>query len=157
MQKTPLVKSISVGTDDRISIPKHFSDRLKWIQGTEVQGWLYLVEPGRFRLLSDEEVQNDPQLDPVRLTITQETFSQRNPASYAERSTDAAIAARLFPMIMKFHTGGWRIPFAEEWRALAPPDSNPRAISFLFSPEGYLEIWYTDTLRKALTPSWQNR
>jgi hypothetical protein len=131
---------------------------LTWIQGTEVQGWLFLLEPGRYRLLSDEDVQNDPHLDPVRLMINQERQQLiATTASHVEHSRDAAIVARLFPITVKFHAGNWRIPFAEEWRALAPPDSQPRAISFLFSPEGFLEIWYTDVLRQALTPPWHNQ
>lgn len=158
MERLPLVKSTSIPlADDRVSIPKTLSDRLKWIQGDEVQAWLYLLEPGRYRLLSDGDVQSDPQLDPVRLIINQEMTTQRNSATYAERSTDAAIVARLFPVTMKFHAGGWRFPFAEECRVLAPADCNPRAISFVFSPEGFLEIWYTDVLRKALTPLWQRQ
>lgn len=156
MTKVPLVETIQVGMDNRVSIPKHFSDRLEWIKGAEVQAWLLLIEPGRYRLLSEEDVQSDPQLDPIRLLIIQEKQTTTTPASYAERSSDAAIVARLFPITIKLHTGSWRLPFAEEWRALAPPDSSPRSISFLFTPEGFLEIWYTDVLRRALTPPWQN-
>jgi len=148
---------MSVSIDNRITITKPFSDRLAWITGTEVQAWLFLLEPGRYRLLSDEDVQNDPQLEPVRVLILQEKPVVATEASYAENSRDAAIVARLIPITIRFHKGSWRIPFAEERRALAPPDCNPRAISFLFSPEGFVEIWYTDVLRRALTPPWHNQ
>jgi hypothetical protein len=156
MAKFPLVQHVHVGTDNRISIPKHFSERFEWIKGTEIEAWLFLIEPGRHRLLSDEDVQNDAQLDPIRLLIIHEHMRTGTAASYSERSNHAAVAATLFPTTMKLHTGGWRIPLADEWKALAPLDVNPRAISFLLAPEGYLELWFTDVLRRTLTPSWHN-
>jgi hypothetical protein len=158
LKRNPLIEHTSVGIDNRISIPKRFSDRLSWIKGTtESEAWLFLIEPGRHRLLSEEDVQNDPKLNPIRLLVTQETLSIATAASFAEPLNDAASVARLFPITMKFHTAGWRIPFEDEWSALAPPDSNPKDISFLFGPDGFLELWYTDVLRQALAPSWKNR
>jgi hypothetical protein len=157
LKKEPLIENTTVGIDNRISIPRRFSDRLGWIKGiAETEAWLFIIEPGRHRLLSEEDVHNDPKLNPIRLLITQETPSTATEASYAEPLKDAASVARLFPITLKFHTAGWRIPFEHEWAALAPPDSNPKDISFLFGPEGFLELWFTDVLRQALTSSWKS-
>jgi hypothetical protein len=147
----------SVSIDNRVTIPKPYSDRLAWIKGTEVEAWLFLPEPGRYRLLSDEDVQNDRQLEPVRLLILQEKPVATVEASHAENLRDVAIVARLIPITVRSHKGSWRFAFSEEWRGLAPPNCNPRTISFLFSPEGFVEIWYTDVLRRALTPAWHDQ
>jgi hypothetical protein len=153
----PLVpEHIQVSIDNRVTIPKRFSDALDWIKGTEVTAWLFLLELGRYRLLSDEDVQNDPLLEPIRVLILQEKPLVGTKASYAESSGDAAVIARLIPITIRSHKGSWRLPFQEEWSALAPPDCNPRAISVLISPKGFLEIWYTDLLRRVLTPAWKN-
>lgn len=156
MSTDPLIpEHVQVSVDNRVTLPKRFSEALPWIKGTELQAWLFLVELGRYRLLSEEDVQNDPLLEPVRGLIMQEKTIVATGASYAENSADVAMTARLIPITVRFHRGSWRIPFPEEWSALAPVDSNPRAISFLISPKGFLEIWYTDLLRRVLTPSWR--
>lgn len=150
MPSDPLVPiHMSINIDNRITLPKHFSDRLTWITGKEVKAWLFLTEPGRHRLLSDEEVRNDPQLEPVCLLILQEKSAIATEPSHAERFTHSAIVARLIPITISAHQGSWRIPFPKEFKTLAPIDSNPNALSILFSPEGYVEIWHTDVLRKA--------
>jgi len=150
MPNDPLVPvHTSINIDNRITLPKHFSDLLPWIMGKEVKAWLFLVESGRHRLLSDGEVQNDPQLEPVRLLILQEKFSIATEPSYAEHLRKAAIVARLVPITINLHQGSWRIPFPKEFKTLGPTDCNPNALSILFSPEAYVEIWHTDVLRRA--------
>jgi hypothetical protein len=64
--------------------------------------------------------------------------------------------ARLIPISIELHRGSWRALLTEELAALAPPDVNPRDLSILM-PEGYLEIWYRDVLRRAFDPLWRNR
>jgi hypothetical protein len=157
MSRSPLAEHTSPASDNRVTLPKHLCDRFTWITGKEVQAWLFLPEPGRYRLLSDEDVENDPQLESVRLLILQEKSAVPTQPSYVKNMRDAAVVARLIPITIDLHKGSWRVLFAEEWAALAPPDSNPRALSILISPEGYLEIWYSDVLRRALAPPWHNQ
>jgi len=154
--RIPLVQHTSPAIDNRVTLPKQFCDRFAWITGKEVQAWLFLPELGRYRLLSDNDVENDPQLEPVRLLILEEKSAVSTQPSRAKHTRDAAVVARLIPITIDHHKGSWRILFAEEWAALAPADCNPRALSILI-PEGYLEIWYTDVLRRALAPPWQNQ
>lgn len=155
MPRQPPATHIQLSIDNRLTLPKHFCDRIPWIAGKSIDAWLLLVEPGRYRLLSDEEVQNDPQLEPLRLLILQQDPTTPNPPSYAKQSRDAAMIARLTPITIDPHKGSWRILFAEELAALAPPNCNPKTLSILM-PEGYLEIWYADVLRRALDPSWHH-
>jgi hypothetical protein len=148
MPRDPLVVHEFLPLDERLTLPKRFCERLSWITGKDVEAWLYLLEPGRFRLLSDEDVKSDPRLAPVRLLILQEeTITPVHP-SHAKPLEAAAIVAQLIPITIDNHKGSWRISLSEELGALAPRDTNPRALSILM-PEGYLEIWYSDTLRKS--------
>jgi hypothetical protein len=152
MPNDPLVPvHISTNIDSRVTLPKPFADRLPWITGKEVDAWWFLLEAGRHRLLSDEQVQSDPQLEPVRLLVLQQTSGATAQPSYTMRLRDAAIVARLVPITAKLHQGSWRVPFPKEFEALAPTDVNPSVLSILFSPEAYVEIWHTDVLRKAVS------
>ncbi len=147
-----------VSIDNRVTIPKRFTDALGWMKGdAELQAWLFMLELGRYRLVSDDDVQNDALLEPIRSSILREKVIVQTGASETEDSEGAAMVARLIPVTVRPHKGSWRIPFAEEWAALAPPDCNPRAISMFISPKGFLEIWYTELLRRVLTPSWKRR
>jgi len=148
-----LVHHTSLDPDNRITLPKHFSDQIPWMTGTDVRAWLLLLAPGRYRLLSDEHAENDPQLEPVRLL-----FLERKPAfvsepTYSKGLNDEAIVARLVPITPAQHkqSQSWRISLPRELlKAFAPSDcGDPKAFSILLSLEGYWEIWYTDVLRRA--------
>jgi len=156
MPRNPLVVHVTLPLDNRLNLPKLFCDRLAWMTGKDVQAWLFLVEPGRYRFLSDEDVQSDPQLEPVRLLAVQEETTIPPHPSAAKPLRAAAIVAQLTPVTIDLHKGSWRVFLSEELTALAPPDANPRALSILM-PEGYLEIWYSDVLRRALEPSWRRQ
>jgi len=154
MPRNPQVEHSPLPADNRLTLPKHFCDRLSWMNGEVSEAWLFVLEPGRNRLLSDENVQNDPQLEPVRL-LQEQTVAPSRP-SQAKPLRDAAIIAQLISVTIDLHRGSWRILIPEEMAALAPPDVNPRDLSILM-PEGYIEIWYRDVLRRAFDPSWRNR
>lgn len=148
---------VHVGPDNRITLPKRFCDVLPWIKGAEANAWLYLMEPGRYRLLSDNNVQTDPILEAIRTSLLPEVRATPTQASDFEPSEDVAMMARLVPVTLKLHTGSWRLSLPEDWNALAPPDCNPGSISFLISPRGFVEIWHTDMLRNLLTPTWKRK
>lgn len=155
MPNEPLVPvHTSLDPDKRITLPKHVSDRIPWMAGTSVQAWLLLLAPGRYRLLSDEQVQDNPQLESVRLLILEGTVAVVTDPTYAEDLRDAAIVARLVPIAVALHkqSQGWRISWPKELKAFVPPDCDPKAFSVLFSLDGYWEIWYTDVLRRAAIP-----
>ncbi len=154
MSRGPQVVHLSLPADNRLTLPMHFCERLSWMTGEAPEAWLFIAEPGRNRLLSDENVQSDPLLEPVRL-LQEPTVAASQP-SQAKPLRDAAIIAQLIPVTIDLHRGSWRILIPEEMAALAPPDVNPRDLSILM-PEGYIEIWYRDVLRRAFDPSWRNR
>ena len=59
-----LVAHVTFDPDgNRLQLPKHLSDRLVWLTGSEtIAAWIWAVSPGRYRLLSDEQVQLYPAL-----------------------------------------------------------------------------------------------
>jgi hypothetical protein len=139
---------------NRLNIPKHFSEKIPWLKGDEsVLGWLWLLTPGRYRLLSNEQVQSDPKLEAIRELLLQGTPITPTEATVAEKSERAAVVARLAPVLIAApSTGGpnWRIPFPKLFGEFVPAECNPIAFTILFSPEGYFEIWHTQVLRTAV-------
>jgi hypothetical protein len=145
----------SVNIDGRLTIFKQFSDQLTWIASkADVSAWLFVIEPGRYRLLSDEQVQSDPQLDLVRGLLLEGKPSSAAVPSHLQPLREAAVVARLLPITLAEHKGSWRFPFPKELEAVGPIGGNHKDVSILFSSEGYVEIWNTDVLRSALLPSW---
>jgi len=152
MPPEPLIPAhTTADASNRISLPKYLSGMASWIQGTQtVQGWILLLAPGRFRLLSDEQVMGDPQLEPIRLLLLEGKSAVGNEPTRAEELRRAAMVARLVPISIAPPGPGWRVSFPKLFDEFAPSECNRKAFSILFSPEGYLEIWYTDVLRKAV-------
>jgi hypothetical protein len=71
--------------------------------------------PGRYRLLTDDQVKNDPQLEPVRLLITEGKVPSVAEATSAEEPGRAAIVVRLLPTTSpNCHTPCITIPIAEK-------------------------------------------
>jgi hypothetical protein len=141
--------------DNRLTLPKHFCDRLSWMSEDTKEAWVFIIEPGRNRLLSEENVQSDPLLHPVRLWREHASVTV-GPPSQASPLRDAALVAQLIPVSIDLHRGSWRLLIPEEMAALAPTDVNLREFSVLM-PEEYIEVWYRDVLRRALDPAWRNR
>jgi hypothetical protein len=137
-------------SDDRITFPKHLSERILW-EGTDIQVWLLLLSPGRYRILLDEQVQNDHKLEPVRFLILEGKSRLESEPSFAIDAGAESIVAKLIPTRMEHPPKKtWRIKFPRNLKVFAPPDCGPNALSILFSLEGYWEIWYTPVLKAAV-------
>jgi hypothetical protein len=151
MPSEPLVPlHTKADASNRITLPKHFSDRIPWMTGTDIQAWLFLMGPGRYRLLSDDQVQSDPQLEPIRQLILEGASSAMTEPTRSGEPEEAAMVARLVPISIAHPKPGWRISLPRELDAFVPRECNPKTLSILLSPEGYWEIWYTDTLRRVV-------
>ena len=155
MSRSDEVVHCQLPVDNRLTLPKHFCDRLAWMSKDIKEAWVFIIEPGRNRLLSEENVQSDPFLHPVRLLREHASVTAGLP-SQAKPLRDAALIAQLIPVSIDLHRGSWRLLIPEEMAALAPPDVNLRELSILM-PEEYIEIWYKDILRRAFDPAWRNR
>ena len=135
---------------NRITLPKYISDRISWLnEGSESEAWLWVVEEGRYRLLSNADVDSDPQLHSIRALIRPDGRIERVIATRVVEANRTALIARLIPVDVKKHGSSCRIPIPKDVEIFAPPTCNLKSFSVLLSPEGYWEIWYTDLLRKA--------
>jgi len=140
----------------RILVPQHFSKHVSWMRGANaIQCWLYLIEPGRYSLLSDQNLKDDAHLESVRDLLVEGEVPAAEPTQ-AEGISKAAIVARLARTTISPHRASstdeasWRLTFPKVFEIFAPPDYTPTKLSVMVSIEGYLEIWYTDLLRKAV-------
>jgi|ERR1700722_9667047 len=135
---------------NRITVPKHLSDCVSWLNGNDtLQAWLLLMSVGRYRLLSDHQVQSDPALEPIRSLILEGKSVSTADPMHAEEPRRAAILARLAPTAVSPPGPGWRISFPKSLGVFVPPECDQKAFTVLFSLEGYLEIWNTEILKRA--------
>src|SRR5437879_11583252 len=95
---------------NRITLPKYLSDCLPWITGTDtIDAWILQIELGRYRLLSDEQVQGDSRLEPIRsLLLEKKTASPTEPI-FAEEIGRAAMVASLLSTAITPPKPGWTI------------------------------------------------
>lgn len=147
-----LVAHVTFDPDgNRIQLPKHFSDRLTWLSVSETTAaWIWTVSPGRYRLLSDEQVQLDSTLDLLRSIMAAQHLAPSTSPTVARNSKDAAVVAMLIPTQLKFQRSYWRLSFPDPLKEFIPPGCDEKKFSIVVGVEGYLEIWYTHTLREAV-------
>src|SRR5579872_2237897 len=108
MAKEIIPVHITADAYNRIALPQHFCDQIPWICGKDpLLGWLLLVSPGRYRILSDEQVQSDPQLEPIRLLILEGQSAIPRDPTCADEPKHAAIVARLLPVTISPPKPGW--------------------------------------------------
>jgi hypothetical protein len=150
MSHDPLVAHVRSDPANRITLPKHCSHRAPFQGSESFDAWLLLLSPGRYRLLTDEQVQSDPHLEPVRSLILEGKSPVPTEPTLAEEPTRAAIVARLLPTTISPQGPNWRISFPKAFDPFVPPECDAKEFSILFSLEGYWEIWYRDVLRRAV-------
>ena|ERR1039458_7067579 len=134
----------------RLPLPKNLAIQIPWLKGKEPIGaWLLLISLGRFRLLKNEEVQSDPDLAPVRDFLLGEQLGERCEPSSAEPSDLASLPVRLLRILLRPHGSSWRLSIPPIMEIFAPANCDRNDLTALFSPDGYLDIWYTEALRHA--------
>jgi hypothetical protein len=105
--------------------------------------WLLMIEPGRYRVLSDSEVQLDQDLREVRSLIVDGPAPPDGPATAFEPNARAARIGRLILTTLA--------PPRPSWRLTVPKhitQGNRERLVLLFS-QGYLELWLTDVYTAA--------
>ena len=151
-----LVSHVKADFAYRILLPKNLSARIPWLHEKDrLEAWLFLISPGRFRLLSDDDVQNDSRLEPVRSLILNGPSAAVEPST-ADEAASAAIVACLFPTSLTRPKTGWRLSVPRPADALVPKNYG-KEISITYSFEGYLEIWYTEVLHAAVREGTDKR
>lgn len=141
----------SVDRSGKINLPRNAAERLAWRrEDSSIECWLYVVQLGRYRLLSEEDVRRSEVLAPAleRITSVEVPDKPQDPAE-AESSASASVSGRLAPASLSFNKiSGWRLAVSKHAYLMSTVLAHAR-VAVLFS-EGYLEIWTTDTLNREL-------
>ena len=133
---------------DRIRLPPLFVERVGLTGKDRIDCWLLVVTPGRYRLLR-QSMSGDGDLSRI-ISQIEEVEEQGDLIDLTENNSEAAIPARLIPCVASPRGPGWRIHIPKEAKKLAAEKAEPSAV-FLLVVAGFVEIWFPDTLREAVS------
>lgn len=141
----------SVDRSGKINLPRHTAETLAWRrEDSSIQCWLCVIQLGRYRLLSEEDVKRSEILAPAleRITSAEAPDQLQDPAD-PESSASAAVSARLAPASLSFNkVSGWRLAVSKHTYLMSTMVAHGRVIVLI--SEGYLEIWTPDTLNREI-------
>ena len=146
----PLAFRLTADGFGRLPLPKDLARQIPWLKGDEaIDAWLFLLPPGRFRLLNEEEVLADPDLESIRAFIQGDRSEYPSEPSSAQPPDLASLPVRLLKTTLRRHGPSWRIwmPAITEIFAPAYCDRNDFIVSL--APDGYWELWFTEAFRQA--------
>jgi hypothetical protein len=146
-------KLIKVRFDrERIRIPLHIVEDAKhprFAGVTETKCWLLVVTPGRYRLIEQPKGRPTGTL----AKIIDEVEDAEEFGDLLDRTEDNArdaIGARLISCTVSLTPRtGWRVNFPKAAKDLLS-GKEERESAFVRIVAGYVEIWFPDTLRRAL-------
>jgi hypothetical protein len=137
--------------DDRIRLPPDLSE-LAQLKGTDpIACWLLVVTVGRYRLVP-QPIAGDAGNESFA-TLLREWEEAASPGDILEGTEvdkRAAMRARLIATEALPTRSGWRIKVPKEVRKLVPPKEDDSFV-FLLLVGGFIELWFPDTLRRALS------
>ena len=135
---------------DRIYIPKHLGQLAALKDRDKVDCWLLVVSPGHYRLaLQPQREEKNGDLADILEAIA----AAKVPGDLltgTDSDPKAAIVARLIAITVSPKKGAWRLIIPKVARRLAPSGDTARFV-FLTVLAGYIEIWFPDTLRQAVS------
>ncbi len=137
---------------ERVRLPVHVVERAKHPRLTgrnPIKCWLLAVTPGRFRL-----IEQPPGAAPDDISrILRQIEEVQAPGDVLDRTDNNArdgIVARLIPCSVSPPEPGWRINFPRAAKELVP-ETEERSFVFVLIVAGFVELWFPDTLRRALS------
>jgi hypothetical protein len=135
----------------RLRLPADFAETLRWLRnGQQVVAWLYVIEPGRYRLLCEADVERSSALKRTiqRMNDAQRPDPNEDPFE-AEGPELAAVGALTIRVKLSFtQRVGWRVNIPTHSYPIASL-AGERGF-FLLLSEGYLEFWTFEVLTRAL-------
>jgi hypothetical protein len=138
---------LTLDSSSRLTLAQWLVRRIGWIQGTEsITAWLWMISPGRFRLLQDSEVAEDPQLSEIRELLNEGKVGLKRDLTEAVADEEAAMVARLLRVTIAPNLKVWRLRLPKIFAELAAGGRDVKKVSVMFSLEGYWEIWLTELL-----------
>ena len=114
-----------------------------------IECWLLVVTPGRYRLVPQPAGTPAGDLSRILSQIEEATA----PGEVLDRTHNNArdgIPARLIPCKVSPPQPGWRINFPKEAKELVS-GKDDRSFVYVMIVAGFIEIWFPDTLRRALS------
>jgi hypothetical protein len=131
---------------DRFVLPDEVVENARnpRLTGTEtVKCWVLVVNPGRYRLATRDD---------VSAILRQIEAAESGGGVLDEVVSDqqVAIRARLMPCTISPPGPGWRVNLPKEILRLAPDGEACHCI-FVLIVAGFIELWFPDALRKALS------
>lgn len=143
--------AVAVGKDLRIKLPQSLLQRLGWITGKQpVSGWLLVGSPGRCRLLSTAEVDDDPSLNSLKDRIVADLNAVTTDALEFQDEVSVALALRLVPVRIAPPPPGWRLALPGLIAAIMQIRPGESEIAALFI-HGHIELWTIEALRSSMT------
>jgi len=134
---------------DRIRLPSRFVKSAKLMGRGPIDCWLLVVTPGRYRLLKQSAEDPSGALARIRDQI-EEIVAPGDLLEGTEDNGHAAIPSRLIPCVATPRGPGWRVNVPKEAKGLASDGDKARFV-FLLVVAGFVEIWFPDTLRQAVS------
>ncbi len=135
----------------RIVIPVALAQQASWIAGDDaLSGWLLMGNPGRCRLLSPAEVENDTALLSLRARINAELRTVMNGLLEFHDEASLALALRLVQVRIAPPEPGRRLTLPKAIAAIMQirPGESELALWFV---HGHIELWTIELLRSAVT------
>jgi hypothetical protein len=144
---------VRVDESNRIVLPPQFTARVDWIAGEQaLDGWLLVGSADRCRILSNEELGSDSELQKLQARITDEINAPIESLLDFREVEATALPLRLAPIEIKRHSTRWRlvIPQVVAVAMKIQPAQSDLVTLFL---DGHIELWTVDTLRTAFNYS----
>lgn len=135
----------------RIRLPQPVLHHLPWVAGDKpVSGWLLLANPGRCRLLSASEVQEDLSLRSLLARITVGSGVALASVLDFHDEVSVALSTRLMPVQVTPPEPGWRLTLPRPIAAImrVRPKESELAARFI---QNHIEFWTIEALRSAVS------
>lgn len=114
------------------------------LNGTEtIDCWLVVLRPGRYRLAGADAVSNI-------LSQIEEAESPGELLDSTDSDSDDSLSARLIPCRVSPPRPMWRLNFPKEAMLLVPDGERTRYLAVRVVA-GFIELWFPDALRRALS------
>ncbi|HEU5414389.1 MAG TPA: hypothetical protein VFW31_11560 [Candidatus Angelobacter sp.] len=140
---------IRADSSNRLALPRNIVDHMSWLSGSEiVHAWLLVLSLGRYRLLTDDEVKSNPDLEPVRDLVLRGQVIGRGDLITAEEPKRAAMAAKLLPTIVTPPGPTWRIVLPKAIAIFIPADCDAKDFILFLTLDGFWELWNTHILHE---------
>lgn len=135
--------------DDRIRLPSGFAERAHLAGDESIACWLLVVTVGRYRLVPQPAGSATGTLGRI-LEQWEEAGAAGDVLDSAGSNERAGIRARLISTRLSPRGPGWRITVPKEAKLLVPTGED-RSFVFVLVVAGFIELWFPDTLRRALS------